>query len=331
MAQGIKTSTQATMSRRDIDMLVALCALCVMPVYLYGVQVLWLLLTAVITAIVAEYICTRLRGQRRIQKGDFSYLITALIVALLMPASAPFWIVAVAVIFGLCIAKHPFGGRGMNIFNPAAAGIAFVTICWPDIMNKYPLPLSQTLIFSTTPASTLRVGGTPNISVFNLLLGNFAGPMGATGMIVLAACLLFLLFRRTASLRVIVPVVLIVGCCAIFLPRLATGRANSLEFEFASGALVFGLTFMASDPCTLPKTNSGQIIYGTLLGIFVVLMRRFGSFDAEFVFALLLANAFSPSCDRYARKLRFAISRLKHRSHKKQTALSAKEAGDAVE
>lgn len=333
MAQTIKTNTQAVIRRREINMLLVLCALCVMPIYLYGIQVLWIIASAVVTAFAAEYACTLLRGQRRIQKGDFSYLITALITALLMPASAPVWMVVAAVLFGICIAKHPFGGKGMNIFNPAAAGIAFVTICWPQVMNQYPQPLSQTLIFSTTPASTLRVGGTPNIGVFDLLLGNFAGPMGATVMIVLAACLLFLIFRRTVSLRVIVPVIAIVGFCAVFFPRLMTGRMHSLEFEFASGALVFGLTFMASDPCTLPKTGSGKIIYGVLLGIFVVLMRRFGSFDVEFVFALLLANAFSPSCDRYARKLRFVWSRMKRRLRKSHhhAQASAEKAGDAVE
>ncbi len=333
MAQTIKMNTQAVIRRREIDMLLVLCALCVMPIYLYGAQVLWIIAAAVITAVVAEYACTLLRGQRRIQKGDFSHLITALITALLMPASAPAWMAVAAVLFGICIAKHPFGGKGMNIFNPAAAGIAFVTICWPQVMNRYPLPLSQAQIFSTTPASTLRVGGTPNIGLFDLLLGKFAGPMGATVMIVLVACLVFLIFRRTVSLRVIVPIITIVGACALFFPRLMTGRLHSLEFEFASGVLVFGLTFMASDPSTLPKTGSGKIIYGVMLGVFIVLMRRFGSFDVEFVFALLLANAFSPSCDRYARKLRFAWFKTKRRLRNinHHAAKSAQKAGGAGE
>lgn len=303
MIQTKTPETGLSRNRHDIDMLAALGALSVMPLFLYGYAALWLLLTAIVTATVVEYVCLRMRGVRRREKGDFSHLITAFITALLLPASAPVWTAAVAVAFGLCIAKHPFGGRGVNIFNPAAAGVAFVTLCWPEFLTKYPLPFSRVddaFSFGTSPASTLRVGGTPKIEFFDLLLGKFAGPMGATFVIILAACLLFLAFRRTACLRAILPVIFVVGTAAVFFPRLTTGRINSLEFEFASGALLFGLTFMTSDPSTLPDKRGGQIVYGFLLGIFIVLFRRFGVFDVEFVYAVLLANALSSSCDRYA-------------------------------
>ena len=80
--------------RHDVDMIVVLCALSLMPIFLYGLPALWLILTAVVTAVVTEYICLCIRGIRRFEKGDFSYLITALIVALLLPASAPLWAAA---------------------------------------------------------------------------------------------------------------------------------------------------------------------------------------------------------------------------------------------
>jgi len=326
------SNAEAKRHRHDVDMLVVLCTLCLMPIYLYGLSALWLILTAIVTAVVTEYICLRIRGVKRFEKGDFSYLITALITALLLPASAPLWAAAVAVAFGLCIAKHPFGGRGGNIFNPAAAGVAFVTICWPELLTKYPIPFSEvngTFSYGTSPASTLRVGGTPKAELFDVLLGKFAGPMGATFMIVIAACLLFLLLRKTACLRVIFPAVLVVGVFAVFFPRLTTGRFNSLEFEFASGALVFGLTFMVSDPATLPDKKGGQIVYGFLVGIFAVILRRFGAYDVEIVYALLLANALSSSCDRYADLFVRMYGRLKellcrHPSYPKQ-----EKAGDA--
>lgn len=314
----VKTNTSEAgvkWRRHDVDMLVVLCTLCLMPIYLYGLSALWLILTAVVTAVAAEYICLRIRGIKRFEKGDFSYLITALITALLLPASAPLWTAAVAVAFGLCIAKHPFGGRGVNIFNPAAAGVAFVTICWPELLTKYPIPFSAangTFSYGTSPASTLRVGGTPKIELFDVLLGRFAGPMGATFMIVIAACLLFLLFRRTACLRAILPAVLVVGIFAVLFPRLTTGRFNSLELEFASGALVFGLTFMVSDPATLPDKKGGQIVYGFLIGVLTVILRCFGAYDAEFVYALLLANALSSSCDRYANHFVRLYNRVKN-------------------
>ena len=100
----VKTNTSdAGVKRRrhDVDMLVVLCTLCLMPIYLYGLSALWLIFTAVVTAVAAEYVCLRIRGIKRFEKGDFSYLITALITALLLPASAPLWTAAVAVAFVL--------------------------------------------------------------------------------------------------------------------------------------------------------------------------------------------------------------------------------------
>lgn len=291
------------------DVLVALAALMIMPVYLYGIRVVWLALVAIATALVVEFLCGWISGREGIPKGDRSCLVTALIVTALLPATAPFWVVIFAVAFGLIVAKHPFGGTGKNIFNPAAAGVAFCAICWPDVVLKYPVPFTtqgapEVIRFAASPASVLRVGGTPKIDRFDLLLGNFSGPLGATCMIVLGACLLYLLLRRRLSPLVVCPAFLIVGLAAVFFARTATGRLNSLIFEFASGALVFGVIFMANDPTTMPNTRAGRLFYGTLIGVITVLMRRFGAVELEFVYVILLANIFAYSCDRYAARLR---------------------------
>lgn len=88
----VKTNTSdAGVKRRrhDVDMLVVLCTLCLMPIYLYGLSALWLIFTAVVTAVAAEYVCLRIRGIKRFEKGDFSYLITALITALAAAGLSP--------------------------------------------------------------------------------------------------------------------------------------------------------------------------------------------------------------------------------------------------
>lgn len=293
---------------RYADVLVALAALLIMPLYLYGQRVAWMALTAAAAALVTEFVCGWARGQGGIPKGDRSGLVTALVVTALMPATAPYWMAAFAVVFGLLVAKHPFGGTGKNIFNPAAAGVAFCTICWPDVMTRYPLPLSTwdgaALQYVSSPASILRVGGTPQIDPVDILLGKFAGPQGATCMVVLAACLLYLLLRRKLSFLVTSSAFLVVALAAAFWARTTTGQVNSLIYEFASGALVFGVIFMANDPTTMPDTKSGRLLYGVLIGLFTVIMRRYGAMELEFVYVILLANIFAYSCDRYAGSLR---------------------------
>lgn len=288
---------------------VILCLLSVsiMPIYLYGTRVIILILTAVATSIITDYICTRISPSKHWEKNDLSFIVTALVTALLLPATAPPWLACVSVFIAIVIAKHPFGGNGYTIFNPAAVGLAFCAICWPEYALRYPTPgltanvVDETmLLFSESPASILRVGGTPKIDYFDVFLGKFAGPMGATCMLVLAACLLYLFLRGIASLKVVLPALTVVGLFAVLFPRISTGEWSSLLFEGCSGALIFGLIFMANDPVTLPKTGAGKLLYGTIIGFCVVLFRRFGQVELEFVYALLIANIFAIPCDRYA-------------------------------
>ena len=314
-----------------IDAILTLLAVTVMSFYLYGIRVLWLLLAALAAALAAEFICDRMAGKKRIPKRDYSWVVTALITVMLMPATAPVWMAVFSVLFGLCVAKHPFGGTGKNIFNPAAAGIAFCAICWPDKMLSYPVPLSlqgvtdpALISYGISPASVLRVGGTPKIDYFDILLGKFAGPLGATCMIVLGACLLYLLLRRKVSSFIVFPAFAVVFFLCGFFPRVVTGESASVIYEFSSGALVFGVIFMANDPATMPDTRGGRLFYGILIGLITVLMRRFGAIELEFAFVILLANVFAGSCDSYAAFLGTKWNGFLQRSRKKHRAAAGK-------
>lgn len=290
-----------------VEIIVCLLATMVMPVYLYGFRVLFLLFAGLATALAAEYLCVRFSGRKRIEKKDYSYIVTALIVVLLMPATVSPWFVVISVAIALVVAKHPFGGTGKNIFNPAAVGVAFSAICWPEELMRYPIPFttqgvvdSALIQYGVSPASSLRVGGTPKIDYFDVLLGKFSGPLGTTCMIVLGCCLLFLLLRRVASPQIVFSAFGVVFLTSILFPRVVTGEWSSLIFEFCSGAFVFGVIFMANDPATMPDTKGGRVFYGVLIGLLVFFLRRYGQMELEFVFVILLANVFASSCDKYA-------------------------------
>lgn len=308
-----------------VYVILCLLAVSVMPLYLYGTRVIGNLIAAVLAGIVFDFICVRIFARKHWEKHDYSFIVTSLVVALLMPATAPVWVIVTTVGISLVIAKHPFGGNGHTIFNPAAVGLAFSAICWPEYVLRYPTPgIASTIggassfMYSESPASILHVGGTPKIEYFDVLLGKFAGPMGATCMIVLAGCLLFLVLMRVAHLKVVLPALFVVGLVAVLLPRVSTGEWSSLIYEGSSGALIFGLIFMTSDPVTLPKTRSGKILYGFIIGIIVVIFRRFGKVELDFVYAILIANIFAIPCDRYAHFIirRFEIMRAKRKAKK---------------
>lgn len=286
------------------DVLITLLAIMVMPVYLYGAQTLWLPLAAVLTGLVCELVCLKLL-RRRFSWKDLSWLVTAMITVMLLPATAPVWLPCVSVSIAICVAKYPFGGTGKNIFNPAAVGIAFCALCWPEWVLRYPTPFatqgvtdSALIAYSTSPASILRVGGTPKIDIIDVLLGKFAGPMGVTCMIVLGACLLFLFLRRRISPQIVFSTFAVLFLFAVLFPRVSSGERASLIYEFCSGAFVFGVIFMANDPATTPKTSGGQVLFGLLLGVLVGLLRRFGAVELTIVYALLLTNVCAGSCDK---------------------------------
>lgn len=317
------------LKKKYVNIIVCLLAFMFIPLYLYGLRVLTLLITGLVTGVITDWICLWIFRKQHHERYDYSAVITSMIIVLLMPATVPPWIIIISVVLALVVAKHPFGGEGKNMFNPAAVGVAFSAICWPEYVLRYPLPFStrgvvdEALIqYGVSPASVLRVGGTPKIDYFDAMLGKFAGPMGATCMIVLAACLLFLVLRKCVSLRVVLSTLFVVGLCAIIFPRVITGRWSSLIFEGCSGALIFGLVFMTSDPTTLPKTNSGQILYGLILGAIVVIFRHFGAVELEFVYAILIANIFAIPCDNYARLMSDKLKKIfQFKKQKRKLAL----------
>lgn len=298
------------------NVILTLLSLLVVPVYLYGLRVLVLLAAALLTAIILDFFCISVFLRSKRLKHDYSGVVTALVTVMLMPATVPVWVVIVSVAIGLCIAKYPFGGEGKNIFNPAAVGIAFSALCWPEYVLQYPVPFttysltdSSGILFGSSPSSILSVGGTPKIEYFNVLLGNFSGPLGATSMAVLIGCMIYLIARKVVSKRIVFSAFAVVALFAVIFPRVSTGVVSSLVYEFSSGALVFGIIFMAGDPVTTPFTKNGRIFYGILVGILIMMFRYFGKVELGFVYAILLANVFAGSCDMYAdflsRKLRF--------------------------
>lgn len=292
---------------RNAYLILSLLAVLAVPVYLYGLRPLILAAVAVVSALLCDIICKRLFHLPK-KKRDLSSVVTALVVVLALPATVDYAVVVIAVLSGLLIAKYPFGGTGNLIFNPAALGLAVAGLSFPEQVLRFPavktmLGLAPSIqgegiMYATSPASVLNVGGTPQITRFDLLLGSFPGAMGATCILVLGIIMLFLIVRRVISIWIAGSFLLTATAYAIFSPRIFTGRTNSVIFELSSGILLFGLIFMASDSETSPKNALGQILYGFLLAVCTMLFRTVGSLDIEIAFVLLFTNALSGEFDK---------------------------------
>ena len=142
------------------DAVTALSFLYAMAVYFYGPRALWLCFVSVGVCFGCDVLCD-LANKRRHNLRDFSSVVTGMMIPLMLPASVPYPIVITAGVFGIIVAKHPFGGVGHNIFNPAAAGFSFAAICFDKALFTYPPPNQALPVFGAIEFSTVHYSETP--------------------------------------------------------------------------------------------------------------------------------------------------------------------------
>ena len=314
-----------------LDMLIMMVPLAVMAVVHYGARALGIMVLSVLSAVVLERVGYLLM-RRPSELGDFSAVFTGLAVALVMPASAPLWLPVAGVAFAVIAVKLPFGSAADTPFIPAAAGIAFLTVCWGELLFTYPavggsvaVTGSEAFTSGTSLAAMLRIGdsGAPTMfNFFHIISGGMAGPMGTTCTIALFGSAVYLLLRRPS--RIIAPAAFVAVCsvCAILFPRVMSGRKASLTMEIASGMLVFAALFFMSDPATSPRTPIGKLIYGLAGGAVCMLLRYFGAYEEGVCFAVLIMNAAWPPAARliFRRKDRAGTEMEKERAGQKPAA-----------
>lgn len=310
------------------DAVIALLPLYLMAFYFYGQRALMLGVVSVLTCTVADLICVLLRG-KQLNLRDFSPVVTGMMLPLLLPASVPYHIVIIGGLFAILFVKQPFGGVGQNLFNPAAGAFALMAISWPEQVFMYPEPLQKLELFGQVtaklvegPAHSLKLGGVPVINTLDMMTGNFPGPMGATNILVLMTCLIYLIFRRTVSWQIPVTFLATTAVIAFNFPRIPTTGETSMALELLSGSLMFGAIFMLTDPVTSPKRGLGKYLYGIIAAAVTMLFRHFGGYEQTVMFAILLMNAFAPTIDRVSEIILRILRRMEFEPKKRNGARS---------
>lgn len=320
------------------DMLIMSMAPAAMSVYYYGWRAVLMIALSAATAVICEYLSC-LMTKRENTLSDFSALFTGVIIALMLPVSVPLWMPAVGSGFAIIAAKLPFGSAARTPFVPAAAGLAFLIICWPDAMFKYPAPGAEILaasdpLFIAEPslAGMLKTGNSLSpdwFNFFDVLVGMIPGPIGTTSMLVCAALALYLFIRYPDRWISSAAFVTVCAFCAVVFPRVMSGRKMSLVMEIASGLLLFCAIFLITDPATQPATLISKLLYGMSAGALCMLIRYIGPYEDGSVFAVLLINAAWPLVDPYIEKYLVSSEKKekdKPKKEKKTFSLKKKEA-----
>ena len=287
------------------DQLICLCALLIMAVWRWGVRALVICGASVIVSVIADRLFCKMTGKTYNPK-DLSTVVSGMCLGLLMPATADYGYV----VFGAALAmgiKHIFGGKNNYIFNPACVSYAFLAICWPSQVLMFPkvgdnIPVfgSYTGTLSSGLESYLvRLGTAQEMSVSDIFLGNFLGPIGTTHVLILIVCGVCLMCRRALSPTVTFVTFAAFAAGSFMFPMYDNVNA-SIVIELICGNILFGLIFLANDPQTLPHSFLGKIYYGIVMGVLLVFFRHLTSTESSFVYVLLIANAVSLHIDLFA-------------------------------
>ena len=314
----IELSAEKQTQKNNLNMLVMLAAPLVMAWYYYGLRALLLTAVCAVSAVVCDFAGGLAIRRKRKQTYDFSALLTGILIALMLPADFRFSFAAAGCAFAVIAVKLPFGGGTSVPFVPAAAGFAFICVCWPADVFRYPAITAQFDLFAlaapggvsgTSLAAMLKAGDsmrlTP-VTVLNLLTGNFSGPMGTGCILVILAASVYFLFTRPGVLFNTLGMLAACGVMALLFPRifidpdLVFGKGlfnrllSSALLELCSGALVFAAFFLLTQGAASPKKPLRRLLYGAFAGTVCMALRLFGVFEEGVCFAVLLADAAWP-------------------------------------
>ena len=263
-------------------------------IILFGSQAAVLIAASVISAVLAEYFYQKLTHQK-VTVGDWSAVVTGLLLAYNLPANAPVWLAVVGAVIAIVLVKQIFGGIGSNFMNPALAARAILFVSWATQMTTYPATRFMLDGVSTaTPLNSLGTGSVAGINLMDLFLGNIPGVLGETCKLALLLGGVYLILRGIVDWKI--PVTFI---ATVFVCYLVKDGAEMALYQILSGGLFLGAFFMATDYATSPVTNVGRVIMGVGCGLFLFVIRAYASYPEGCSFAILLMNVATPLIDKY--------------------------------
>ncbi|MEA3274541.1 MAG: electron transport complex subunit RsxD [Pseudomonadota bacterium] len=296
-------------------------------------------------AVAAEAAVLKLRGHPALPAiGDLSAVVTALLFAIAVPPTLPWWLTLLGILFAIVVVKQLFGGLGYNPFNPAMAGYVFLLISYPLAMTSWlppqipellqahgkdtlsfldslhiiftgtpPRELGWDAITMATPLDEMRTQLAQNHMIEEIRQSPLWGDFGGRGWEWIGNWFLvgglFLLWRRVITWHIPVSMLLGLLISAGVFWMLDPQTYPFPAFHMFAGGAVLGAFFIATDPVSACTTRKGQIIFGAAIGVLVFLIRTWGGYPDAVAFAVLLMNIAAPTIDYYTQPRVFGHGR----------------------
>ena len=298
-------------SKIMLDVAIALLPATVVGVIFFGLTALWVVLTCVASAVIAEVIFNLCVGKKQ-TVGDFSAVVTGLLLGLNLSTNVPLWQCAVGSVFAIVVVKGFFGGLGKNIANPAIAARVFMLLTFATTVGAANIELKPLfdlgavglpeIVAGATPLPTLNAGvasAAAAPSVMQLLVGVHGGTIGETCGIALLLGYVYLVARKV--IKWYVPAAFIATVFGCFFLLDGFNAVYALQHVLAGGVLL-GAIFMATDYVTTPNTPWGRVIFCVGAGLLTFAVRKYGSYPEGVSIAILTMNLLTPFISSWTKR-----------------------------
>jgi electron transport complex protein RnfD len=244
--------------------------------------------------------------------GEGSALVSAVLLALALPAYAPWWLTVIGAASASLLGKQLYGGFGRNPFNPAMLGYALVLLAFPAHMAQWPGPdaahgltaalqqvfgFGQGLADGWSQATLLdSLKHNDRLTMDELFARHPAfGVMGARGTewvnLAFLAGGLFLLQQKVigwqAPLGMLGALLLISLLCW---NGSGSDSNGSPLLHLFSGATMLGAFFIVTEPISGARSPRGRLYFGIGVGLLLYGIRTWGGYPDGVAFAVLLMN-----------------------------------------
>lgn len=305
-----------------VDVVIALVPAMIAAAYFFRGYALVLIPVCVVSCVATEWVCNLLRKKPNPLEslGDFSAVVTGIILALSLPPAVPIWAAVVGSAFSIAIGKMVFGGLGANIFNPAMVGRTFLTASFGMLMTTWTVPalidpampnISPENVDACSQATPLAwtkqaikgqaATGVVNEQLWAMSTGKVGGCLGETSALALLIGAAYLLIRKTINFHIPLAVLVSAFVFATIVYLINSDAHIWPICHLCGGGLLIGAFFIATDPVTAPLSTKGMWIFGVGVGALTMLIRIVGGYPEGVMYAVLLMNAVTPLIDRFCK------------------------------
>ena len=267
----------------------------------YGIPAIAVVCFSISTAMIWEFLMNRAM-KRPVTIGDGNAALIGLLLAMLLPATAPWWVVLTGTFIAIVIGKQIFGGIGANPFNPVVVALAIMSISWKEILDFDIALMHYDLGYNMLyPLGVLKAFGVSAIEPFsysNLLLGRQAGGIGSTFGLGLIAGGLYLIIRGFIRAEIAFGFIAGTFITALLFNLVNPGAYADPMFHLLTGYTLIGAFFLATENASSPVNTIPMLIYGAGGGILTILIRNIGNFTDGVLLAILIMNSINPLLDK---------------------------------